>query len=162
MQPLDCENKDDILSFISQEARTKSYYKEVFNIEIKDVFYKRDLDKVCDKAIKSKNYLSTLKVLSFPLLIIIKDNNKKIFKYKILKGNYNSTDFRENNNMCLSHSQKIYCFVDKIVSEYCQNQYLNKMSAEYVTKIIEKNDKINYDYQNWIMENYKLSGNKMD
>ena len=34
------ENNLDKRKFITQEMRIKTYYKEVFNVEIKEVFYK--------------------------------------------------------------------------------------------------------------------------
>ena len=149
------ENNLDKRKFITQEMRIKTYYKEVFNIEIKEVFYKAGLEKASDKSIKSKNYLSNLRILCFPIVIWIKDNNKKIFKHKFIKGNYNGALYRKENNKNLSFRQQIYCFVDTILCEYCQKEYLNKMNNETIEMIIKKNDQINVDYYNWIEQNYK-------
>lgn len=149
------ENNFDKRKFITQEMRVKTYYKEIFNIEIKEVFYKNGLEKASDMSIKSKNYLSNLRILCFPIIIWIKDNNKKVFKHRFIKGNYNGALYRQENNKNLSYRQKIYCFVDTILCEYCQKEYLNKMDNETIEMIIRKNDQINVDYYNWIEQNYK-------
>lgn len=149
------ENNFDKRKFITQERRIKTYYKEIFNIEIKEVFYKNKLNKATNQSINSENYLSNLSILCFPIIIWIKDNNRKVFKHKFIRGNYNGALYRGENNKNLSFRQQIYCFVDTILCEYCQKEYLSKMDKETIEMIIRKNDQINVDYYNWIEQNYK-------
>lgn len=149
------ESISDKNKFVTQEMKIKTYYNKIFNIEIKEVFFKNSFNKACEKLVKSENYLSNLKIMCFPIIIWIKDNNKKIFKNKFIKGNYNSTIYRNENNKNLSFRQELYCFVDKILCEYCQHKYLEKMDNETIEMIIRKNDEINNDYYKWIENNYK-------
>lgn len=149
------ENNSDKRKFITQEMRIKTYYKEIFNIEIKEVFYKNKLDKATNQSINSENYLSNLNILCSPIIVWIKDNNKKVFKHKFIRGNYNGALYRAENDKNLNFRQQIYCFVDTILCEYCQKEYLSKMDKETIEMIIKKNDEINSDYYQWIENNYK-------
>ena len=59
--------------------RMAYYYKEVFNIEIVNLLYKKS---------KENNINFANKIPKFDFKILIKDNNKKIFKYKILNARF--------------------------------------------------------------------------
>ena len=54
------------------------YYKEVFNIEIVGLLYKKNLNRKINKEIKNNNCLEIVGISTFDFFILIKDNNKKI------------------------------------------------------------------------------------
>lgn len=163
------DNKNDKLKetrFLTQESRIKEYYKEVFNIEIKEVlFKKKEKEKKINENIKGReeeqplyinnSSLDGYQTLCLDIIILIKDNNKRIFKTKFLKETYNATIYKNEINNQLSFSEHIYCFVDKTLSEYCQKHYLDKLNTENLATIREKDNKINEDYFEWIIKNYK-------
>ena len=86
------EEKD--INFELASNRIAFYYKKVFNIEILNLFYKRNLKKTSDKNVKLSNYIEVLPIEVFDFYILIKDNNKKIFKYKLLKATYDGRKYR--------------------------------------------------------------------
>ena len=163
------DNKNDKLKetrFLTQESRIKEYYKEVFNIEIEEVlFKKKEKEEKIDENSRLReeeqplytntSSLDDYQALCLDIIILIKDNNKRIFKTKFLKGTYNATIYKNEINNQLSFSEHIYCFVDKILSEYCQKHYLDKLDTEKLTIIKEKDNKLNEDYFEWIIKNHK-------
>ena len=60
--------------------RIKNYYKKMFNIEIINLFYKRKKKKSANQMMQQENYLRLIQAETFDFYILIKDNNKKIFK----------------------------------------------------------------------------------
>lgn len=74
--------------------RIKSYYKKMFDIEIVNLFYKRQKDKTICQNDKFKDYEKLTKSSLFNFYILIKDNNKKILKYKLLKATYDGKKIR--------------------------------------------------------------------
>ena len=76
--------------------RIKNYYKKMFNIEIINLFYKRKKKKSANQMVQQENYLRLIQAETFDFYILIKDNNKKIFKYKLLKAKYDNAKYREN------------------------------------------------------------------
>lgn len=134
--------------------RIKNYYKKIFNIEIINLFYKRKKKKSANQMVQQENYLRLIQAETFDFYILIKDNNKKIFKYKLLKAKYDNAKYRENKNENLDFMEKVYIFVDESLGNYCKKKYINKLNSENLNNLIRKNGEINEDYKNWIIENY--------
>ena len=134
--------------------RIKNYYKKMFNIEIINLFYKRKKKKSANQMVQQENYLRLIQAETFDFYILIKDNNKKIFKYKLLKAKYDNAKYRENKNENLDFMEKLYIFVDESLGNYCKKKYINKLNSEDLNNLIRKNGEINEDYKNWIIENY--------
>ena len=134
--------------------RIKNYYKKMFNIEIINLFYKRKKKKSANQMAQQENYLRLIQAETFDFYILIKDNNKKIFKYKLLKAKYDNAKYRENKNENLDFMEKLYIFVDENLGNYCKKKYINKLNSEDLNNLIRKNGEINEDYKNWIIENY--------
>lgn len=147
------EEKD--LNFELISNRIAYYYKEVFNIEIINLFYKRNYKKMNDKNISLSNYLEILRIEVFDFYILVKDNNKKIFKYKLIKSRYDNSKYRNGENKYVNFLEYLYFFVDESLCQYCQKYYLNKHNTKIINNILEKNNQINEDYQRWIVENYE-------
>lgn len=134
--------------------RIKNYYKKMFNIEIINLFYKRKKKESANQMMQQENYLRLIQAETFDFYILIKDNNKKIFKYKLLKAKYDNAKYRENKNENLDFMEKLYIFVDESLGNYCKKKYINKLNSEDLNNLIRKNGEINEDYKNWIIENY--------
>lgn len=134
--------------------RIKNYYKKMFNIEIINLFYKRKNKKSANQMVQQENYLRLIQAETFDFYVLIKDNNKKIFKYKLLKAKYDNAKYRENKNENLDFMEKLYIFVDESLGNYCKKKYINKLNSEDLNNLIRKNGEINEDYKNWIIENY--------
>lgn len=134
--------------------RIKNYYKKMFNIEIINLFYKRKKRKSENQMEQQENYLRLIQAETFDFYILIKDNNKKIFKYRLLKATYDNSKYRENENKYLDFMEKLYVFVDESLGKYCKKRYINKLNSEDLNNLIRKNGEINEDYKNWIIENY--------
>lgn len=134
--------------------RIKNYYKKMFNIEIINLFYKRKKKKSANQMVQQENYLRLIQAETFDFYILIKDNNKKIFKYKLLKAKYDNAKYRENKNENLDFMEKLYIFVDESLGNYCKKKYINKLNSEDLNNLIRKDGEINEDYKNWIIENY--------
>lgn len=134
--------------------RIKNYYKKMFNIEIINLFYKRKKKKSANQMVQQENYLRLIQAETFDFYILIKDNNKKIFKYKLLKAKYDNAKYKENKNENLDFMEKLYIFVDESLGNYCKKKYINKLNSEDLNNLIRENGEINEDYKNWIIENY--------
>ena len=134
--------------------RIKNYYKKMFNIEIINLFYKRKKKKSANQMMQQENYLRLIQAETFDFYILIKDNNKKIFKYKLLKAKYDNAKYRENKSENLDFMEKLYIFVDESLGNYCKKKYINKLNSEDLNNLIRKDGEINEDYKNWIIENY--------
>ena len=134
--------------------RIKNYYKKMFNIEIINLFYKRKKKKSANQMMQQENYLRLIQAETFDFYILIKDNNKRIFKYKLLTAKYDNDKYRENKNENLDFMEKLYIFVDESLGNYCKKKYINKLNSEDLNNLIRKNGEINEDYKNWIIENY--------
>lgn len=134
--------------------RIKNYYKKMFNIEIINLFYKRKKKKSANQMVQQENYLRLIQAETFDFYILIKDNNKKIFKYRLLKATYDNSRYRENKSENLDFMEKLYIFVDESLGNYCKKKYINKLNSEDLNNLIRKDGEINEDYKNWIIENY--------
>lgn len=146
------QQRNEKFSIISN--RIAYYYKEVFNIEIISLFYKKEIaENLRNKAYNTE--LDKLRGLVFDFYVLIKDNNRKFFKYKMIKCSSNASNYvsdKENFNFVDS----LYEFVDEKMSEYCNENYLKANAPrELVLEMLEKDKKINEDYKNWKIENYK-------
>lgn len=134
--------------------RIKNYYKKMFNIEIINLFYKRKKEKSANQMEQQENYLRLIQAEIFDFYILIKDNNRRIFKYRLLKATYDNSRYRENKNENLDFMEKLYVFVDESLGKYCKKRYINKLNNEDLNNLIRENGEINEDYKNWIIENY--------
>lgn len=146
------QERNEKFSIISN--RIAYYYKEVFNIEIVSLLYKKKIAENFKKTEKNEQ-INRLRGLVFDFYILIKDNNKKIFKYKLIKCSSNASNYVSNKEN-FNFVDNLYEFVDEKMSEYCNENYLKANAPrELVLEILEKDKKINEDYKNWKIENYK-------
>lgn len=144
------------MNFLLVQNRIAYYFKEVFNVEIINLFYKKNMNKVVDKGLGGlENYLETSQSLEFDFYILIKDNNKKIFKYKLIKSRCGSRKFKVGENKYIGFMENLYFFVDESLCKYCRKHYMDKHESERLNDILLKNNEINCDYEKWIIENYK-------
>ena len=128
--------------------RMAYYYKEVLNIEIINLFYK-------NKGKKAINFDD--KKIKFDFKILIKDNNKKIFKYRILNARFDIIKYAQFKHNHFSDPKTLedweeilYYFVDNRIVEYCKERYFQ--NSDKLEEIIKKNDLINQDYQKWLID----------
>ena len=133
------------------------YYNKVFNIEIMSLLYKKKIAAQINNIMKSKNFSDKLRGFNFEFYILIKDNNKKILKYKLIKNTFNASEYISNityDRNSFNFIECLYYFVDKTLCEYCNKQYINKKNNRDINDILDKNNEINEDYQNWFIEQY--------
>ena len=128
--------------------RMAYYYKEVLNIEIINLFYK-------NKGKKAINFDD--KKIKFDFKILIKDNNKKIFKYRILNARFDIIKYAQFKHNHFSEPKTLedweeilYYFIDNRIVEYCKEKYFQ--NSDKLEEIIKKNDLINQDYQKWLID----------
>lgn len=128
--------------------RMAYYYKEVLNIEIINLFYK-------NKGKKALNFDD--KKIKFNFKILIKDNNKKFFKYKILETTFDLVKYYQFKHNKFSEPKTLedweeilYYFIDNRIVEYCKEKYFQ--NSDKLEEIMKKNDLINQDYQRWLLD----------
>lgn len=128
--------------------RMAYYYKEVLNIEIINLFYK-------NKGKKAINFDD--KKIKFDFKILIKDNNKKIFKYRILNTRFDIIKYAQFKHNHFSDPKTLedweeilYYFIDNRIVEYCKERYFQ--NSDKLEEIIKKNNLINQDYQKWLID----------
>lgn len=128
--------------------RMAYYYKEVLNIEIINLFYK-------NKGKKAINFDD--KKIKFDFKILIKDNNKKIFKYRILNARFDMIKYAQFKHNHFSDPKTLedweeilYYFIDNRIVEYCKEKYFQ--NSDKLEEIMKKNDLINQDYQRWLLD----------
>ena len=128
--------------------RMAYYYKEVLNIEIINLFYK-------NKGKKALNFDD--KKIKFDFKILIKDNNKKIFKYRILNARFDIIKYAQFKHNHFSEPKTLedweeilYYFIDNRIVEYCKEKYFQ--NSDKLEEIMKKNDLINQDYQRWLLD----------
>lgn len=128
--------------------RMAYYYKEVLNIEIINLFYK-------NKGKKAINFDD--KKIKFDFKILIKDNNKKIFKYRILNARFDIIKYAQFKHNHFSDPKTLedweeilYYFIDNRIVEYCKEKYFQ--NSDKLEEIMKKNDLINQDYQRWLLD----------
>lgn len=128
--------------------RMAYYYKEVLNIEIINLFYK-------NKGKKAINFDD--KKIKFDFKILIKDNNKKIFKYRILNARFDIIKYAQFKHNHFSDPKTLedweeilYYFIDNRIVEYCKERYFQ--NSDKLEEIMKKNDLINQDYQRWLLD----------
>lgn len=156
----DKENKKNIVNnkydqnFSIISNRFSYYYKQVFNIEIISIFVKNKF-KIKNKKQKSENQMlkNSLEEKIFNnkyVYILIKDKNKLIFQYKIIKVHLNRQEYMENITKYNNFYEYFYNQIDTNISKYCQLKYMNKKNKKKLEEINLKNKKINNDYNNWL------------
>jgi broad-specificity NMP kinase len=138
------------MSFPNVASRISYYYEEMFKINIMGLFYKKNLDKDLKKLISDCNYLKIMEYGEFDFYVLIKDNNKKFIKYRLLKCTYNSDKIKENLKE-MSFLDMIYFFVDEKIGDYCNEKYIKKYNNKQINDLILKNQEINNNYCNWNM-----------
>ena len=121
-------------NFAMVSNRIAYYYKEVFNIEIISLFYKKKTEEKLRK-IQNKG-IDKLRGLVFDFYVLIKDNNLKAFKYKIIKCSSNASFFIANREN-FSFIDNLYNYVDDELVNYCNKKYMNdKTPREIIMRII--------------------------
>lgn len=156
----DKENKKNIVNnkydqnFSIISNRFSYYYKQVFNVEIISIFVKNKF-KIKNKRQKNENQMlkNSLEEKIFNnkhVYILIKDKNKLIFQYKIIKVHLNRQEYMENITKYNNFYEYFYNQIDTNISKYCQLKYMNKKNKKKLEEINLKNKKINNDYNNWL------------
>lgn len=148
--------RDNNFGIISN--KTAYYYSKVFNIEIVSLLYKKKVADQINNIMKSKNFSDKLRDFNFDFYILIKDNNKKILKYKLIKTKFNVSEYIANieyDKNSFNFIECLYYFVDKTLCEYCNKRYMDRKNNKDISNILDKNNEINEDYQNWIIEKYE-------
>ncbi len=128
--------------------RIAYYYKNIFNIEIVSLLYKKKNSEKIKKIMQNASYLDKLRGEEFYFNVLIKDNNKKCFKYKLIKCKFVASEYIADNEK-FDLFEALYYFVDKNLSNYCQKRYLNKATKSKMQEILEKDREINEEYKNW-------------
>lgn len=142
----------DTLKFLTPLNRIILYYETVFNIKVKNVFYKKKefQELIQNSAIDLRIYNELIKI---PIIISIKDNNKKFLKTRILKFYMHKLELNLKTNKIFEGEEIIANLIDENLSKYCLKKYFNKNNDSNLNNIYDKNEKINYEYQNWIKQN---------
>lgn len=130
--------KSDIERFLPVGNRLAYYYDKVFNIQIITTLGKED--KLRENVYFQLNQLEKIKTKQNYFYILFVDNNKKIFRYKVLKCKVDVNEFiRENEGKDFKFDDFIYYFIDKNLCEYCKKQkYLDKKDILDKAQMVEK------------------------
>lgn len=131
--------------------RIRYYYKEIFNIEVLGFFTKKK-DSIKNTYNNAEMFELDAKsnLEKFKFLILIKDNNKKIFKTKVLEAEM-IKETQKNEISPNVFESKFYEIVDKRLATYCK-KYLKdktKKDKQKFNDIIIKNNQIDNEYQEW-------------
>lgn len=96
--------------------KVEKYYRDKFKIDIKNIY------------VKAKDLPDTIPWINskFPFVIVIKDNNKKIFKRKKIKAVFNRYVCPKEVNFDII----LYQIIDSRVSDYC-SQYMGYKSLKH-------------------------------
>lgn len=151
--------RDNNFGIISN--KTAYYYSKVFNIEIISLLYKKKVAAQINNIMKSKNFSDRLRGFNFDFYILIKDNNKKILKYKLIETKFNVSEYIANTEYdknSFNFIECLYYFVDETLCKYCSKRYMKRKNNKDISNILDKNNEINEDYQNWIIEKYEKTG----
>lgn len=137
-------NNNEKIEFLLEFQKIQHYYKVMFDIEILGVFYRKNLDKLMDKTVKSKDYLSNLRIGAFPFYIKIRDKNKKIFRIKKIRGCLDYLKLRNSSSeFNKSFLRNILTALDESIGEYCRYMYIDKIDNSSVMELLKKNEDIN-------------------
>ena len=141
---LETMNENEKANFLFEIQKLKHYYKEMFDIEIIDIYYRKNIDKLMDRVMKSKDYLSNMRIGVFPITIKIKDNNKKVFKIKNIKGNIDFLKFRTSEiEAGKAFLRNILTETDERIGNYCRYMYIDRIDNNSVVELIKRNDELN-------------------
>lgn len=151
--------KSDIEKFLPAQNMIAYYYDKVFNIQIITVMRKNKQiwDSYCINI--SAKYRDDTKIY-----ILIRDSNKLIFKYKILKFiipvanlfikdenakfNYETINDKDLSNL-------IYSCMDKKLCDYCKkHKYIN------TDEVLKRNLEIDEEYQQFLKKQNQKSKRK--
>lgn len=145
------EFKNDNEKFNFEPNKLTYYYQKVFNIEIISFLRKKnkgnqELGVQYDQNIMQNNILRHNNTAVY---ILIKDNNKKIFKYKLLKSYINVEEFLNENTeetkQNVDFNKIFYYSVDKTLCNYCNKKhYIDNVD------IGDKDMWINFEYQHFL------------
>lgn len=144
------ENKnlknEGISNFGYLPNRINYYYKNVFKIEIDNLFFKKNEREMMN--------FDSLKNKVFDFYIVITDNNKKIFKTRLLKATFDKSN-KNISDKNIGFPEMLYSIVDERLAKYC-NKYLKnktKKQKEKLGKIKDNDFKVNLEYQEWLENN---------
>lgn len=146
----DFQEKNQDFGIISN--RIAYYYKNIFNVEIVSLLYRKKNSERVKRVMQNADYLDKLRGEEFDFNVLIKDNNKSCFKYKLIKCNFVASEYIANNEK-FDLLEALYYFVDKNLSDYCQKRYLNKATRSKMQEILEKDRELNEEYKNWAKVN---------
>lgn len=146
----DFQEKNQNFGIISN--RIAYYYKNIFNIEIVSLLYKKKNSEKIRRIMQNAEHLDKLRGEEFNFKVLIKDNNKSYFKYKLIKCKFVASEYIANNEN-FDLLEALYYFVDKSLGNYCQKHYLNKITRDRLQGVLDKDREINEEYQNWSRKN---------
>lgn len=135
--------------------RITYYYEKVFDVKIITLLYKENKNKPDKKLISNDNFLDKINEEEFDFYILIKDYNKRIFKYRMIKAHYDNKKYKDEQYKNIGFLEKMYFFVDEYLCEYCKKHYINNKNNKNLDEIIDKNNKLNDEYQKWKIEHYE-------
>lgn len=137
--------KSDIEKFLPSQNRLAYYYNQVFDIQI--ITAMTDNLKLYKDMLNNMNKIENLSKNQRKFYIIIRDNNKKIFKYKMIKCYIDWENFIKDNERKenIDFDDLIYYSIDNTLCNYC-------LKHKYLTteKTLKKNQKINQEYQDFL------------
>ena len=128
--------------------RIAKYYKEVFDIEIIQLFHKSNKKKQEKKNIGEVEF-DFLTNSTFDFYVLIKDNKRFAIKHKLIKITYNEAIFESQGSQNLTFMEKLYTAVDLALYKYCVKRYRWK-EQEIPADVIEKHYKITEDYHKYL------------
>lgn len=162
-------NKLEDEKYLKEFEEIKNYYKNVFNIDIINVFINKNSLKEIKEIIKPIGDVFTVKdaynkfekTISIHFIIYIKDNNKTLFKNKIFYETIEITS-----SYLIDNKTKIleYKLIERLktkMENYCINNYVNKLkTANELNKLNEKDKKFIKTYNEYLNINNYLNKNE--
>lgn len=139
------ELKSDIEKFLPSQNRLAYYYNEVFDIQIITAITNNS--ESYENIIYDFDKMKNLNKDQRKFYILIRDNNKKIFKYKMLKCYIDWEGFAKDNvgKENAGFDDVVYYSIDNKLCEYCEkHKYLT------VEKSLEKSQKVNNEYHDFL------------
>lgn len=163
MEEVNGDKKEDskMIKFNSslELNQIKNYFNNLFNVDFINLLIKRNerqkINKFIDKYEKKENS-ALLGGIYIKYIIYIKDNNKKIFKNKIIKKSvFLSGDILEKNKNIDDINERIgFIIINSIkdeLSNYCIKKYLKKIkNIEKINEYTIKNNQFLLMYNDFL------------
>lgn len=121
--------------------KLKSYYQRMFNVDILQIYKKENKSNY--KKVKCGNsYCFMNNELVLPkFVVIIKDNNKKIFKLKVFRININY-EYLNKEDLEANSQKDLYKLIDQKLFNYCNKRYINNFKRVDLNEFNDKHERI--------------------